>query len=320
MFSILRTPHAANPASRRRVRRPRPARRPERLRLVLWVESLEDRTLLSGGPLGGGLAVPASPLDPAVPGQFAQPSPQSTFQNAAATTPAAQQALPESVFIGGFQAPTAAAAVTTATVPPPLLTAQVGTESLPIQEGLLAPWMLQQHNLPLLLGGGGGSNAMLGPDTRDNPRANPGPAAVQPSGEQEEPAPAGDKGSITPAPVIPLAQPTQPRTVLAPMTDGDGQPALVANPPAAEKLPGWEIVRETGVPAEVVQRVEQTPAVQPAAAPATPAPIWARVFSALSFAAGAVGAVWFPKFAVTGMSREDLLSLRRGTRRESLHS
>jgi hypothetical protein len=295
------------------MRRPRPSRRPERRRPVLWVESLEDRTLLSSGPLGGGLAVPASPLDPAVPGQFAQPSPQPTFQNAAAPNAAAQQALPESVFIGGFQAP-----ATTVTVPPPLLAAQVGTESLPIQEGLLAPWMLQQHNLPLLLGGGGGENALLGPHTRDNPRANPAPAGLQPNGEQEEPAPAGDNGNATPAPVNQPAQPAQPTAVPAPMTDGDEQPAQVANPAAADKLPGWEIVRETETPAEVLRRVGQAPAVQPAAAPATPAPIWARVVSALSFAAGAVGAVWFPKFAVTGMSREDLLSLRRGTRRRSL--
>ena len=315
MFSILRTPYSASPVSQRRLRRPRPARRPERRRPVLWVESLEDRTLLSSGPLGGGLAVPASPLGPAVPGQFAQPSAQPTFPNAAATNAAAQQALPESVFIGGFQAP-----ATTVTVPPPLLAAQVGTESLPTGEGLLAPWMLQQHNLPVLLAGGGGENALLGPKTRDNPRANPAPAGLQPNGEQEEPAPAGDNGNVTPDPVNQPARPARPGALLAPMTDGDEQPAQVVNPPAAEKLPGWKIIRETEAPAEAVQRVEQAPAVQPAAAPATPAPFWVRVVSALSFAAGAVGAVWFPKFAVSGMSREDLLSLRRGTRGRSPRS
>jgi hypothetical protein len=91
--------------------------------------------------------------------------------------------------------------------------------------------------------------------------------------------------------------------------DGDEQPVLLIEPAAAEKLPGWEIVRET--PAETAQAVEQAPAP----APEMPAPLWLRFLSAVSFAAGAVGAVWVPKFGAAGMSREELLGLRRGTRR-----
>jgi hypothetical protein len=193
-------------------------------------------------------------------------------------------------------------------VPPSILAAQVGTTSLPTEQGLLAPWMQQQHNLALLLGGGGGSNAMLGPNTRDNPRANPGPVVLPPNGEQEEPAPAGND---TRAPADQTGPLSQPPAVSAPATDGDARPVLMTAPRAAEKLPGWEIVREA--PAEVARPAERA-AVRVEPAPAPPAPLWVRVLSALSFAAGAVGAVWVPKFAVTGMNREELLRLRREMR------
>jgi hypothetical protein len=350
MFSILRIPFSARRLSPR-PRRPRRSARPQRLRPALWLEFLEDRTLLSSGPLGGGPAMRAAPLDPAVPGHFAPRSPQPALRNAtvaiptaqqtlaagaaaartASPTPAAGQALPESVFIGGFpggfQTPATSTGFNPFTgqsfftgnpaanflrgvpnstnlanqVPPSLLTAQVGTTSLPTEQGLLTDWMFRQHNLPLLLGGGGGANAMLGPNTQDNPRANPGAPALQPNGEQEEPAPAGDNT----APSDQSGPSNQPASVPAPVTDGDDRAVLLTRPSAAEKLPGWEIIREK--PAEVAQPVPQ--AAEPA--PETPAPLWVRVLSAVSFAAGAVGAVWVPKFGATGMSREDLLALRR---------
>jgi hypothetical protein len=297
----------------------------------------------------------AAPLDPAVPGHFAPRSPQPAPRNATVATPTAQQtsaagaaaarttsptpaagqALPESVFIGGFpggfQTPATSTGFNPFTgqsfftgnpaanflqgvpnstnlanqVPPSLLTAQVGTTSLPTEQGLLTDWMVQQHNLPLLLGGGGGQNAMLGPNTQDNPRANPGAAALLPNGEQEEPAPAGDNGGGTAVPADRPGQVNRPTAVPAPVTGEDDRAVLLTKPSAAEKLPGWEIVREK--PAEVAQPVSQ--AAEPA--PETPAPLWFRVLSAISFAAGAVGAVWVPKFGATGMSREDLLALRR---------
>jgi hypothetical protein len=308
------------------------------------------------------MALRASPLDPSVPGHFAQRNPQPAPRNAivansatqqtpaarapaaqtASPTPAAAQALPESVFVGGFpggfQTPATSTGFNPFTgerffpgnpaanflqgvpnstnlanqVPPSELAAQVGTTSLPTERGLLTDWMIRQHNLPLLLAGGGGENAMLGPNTRDNPRANPGAPGLQPNGEQEEPAPAGDNGGATAAPADQPGQGNRPTAVSAPATDGDDRPVLLTKPSAAEKLPGWEIVRET--PAEVAQPVEQASSPA-AAAPATPAPLWVRVLSAVSFAAGAVGAVWVPKFGATGVSREDFLALRR-TRRQ----
>lgn len=305
----------------------------------------------------------ASPLDPAVPGHFAPRSPQPAPRNAtvatptaqqtppaaaaaqaASPTPAAGQALPESVFIGGFpggfQTPATSTGFNPFTgqsfftgnpaanflqgvpnstslanqVPPSLLTAQVGTTSLPTEQGLLTDWMFQQHNLPLVLGGGGGQNAMLGPNTQDNPRVNPGAAALLPNGEQEEPAPAGDNGGTTAVSADQPGQVDQPASVPAPVTGGDDRPVLLTRPSAAEKLPGWEIVREA--PAEVARPVPR--AAEPA--PEAPAPLWVRVLSAVSFAAGAVGAVWVPKFGATGMRREELLILRRGTRRQPLHA
>jgi hypothetical protein len=344
MFSILQFSSSARRSSRQ-TRRPRPARRPQRLKPALWLESLEDRTLLSGTPVGGGLALPASPLDPAVPGHFGQRNTAAARTESTAVAPstptspfAAQAASPagipaaESVFAGGF--PTIAAmgvnpltgqsfspgnpaanllqAVANGTnpagqVPPPVLAAQVGTTSLPTEQGLLADWMFQQHNLPLLLGSGGGENAMLGPNTQDNARATPRPALL-PSAEQEESAPNLDNGGdgidTTPPPA--QAVPPERPGAAAPVTDGDEQQVLLIEPAVSEKLPGWEIVQET--PAETVRPVEQAP-VQ---APATPAPLWLRFLSAVSFAAGAVGAVWVPKFGAAGMSREELLGLRRG--------
>ena len=364
MFSILRNASSA----RRSPRRARPSRRPPRLRPVLWLESLEDRTLLSGGPVGSGLAVPASPLDPSVPGLFGRQNPQPASRNAAVVNLTAQNAavgttgvtganrvstvvlnslgdnLPSTLFPAVSPTTTGTVAVTfnpltgqplapgtpaanslrtvlnasqlTALEPAPQVAAQLGTTALPVPQATLTEWAFQQHNL-VLLTGGGGSNAMLGPNTLDNPRA-PRPAP-QPNGEQEEPAPMGVNGDNSPDTGEPVEQPAPPsqpgagpasRTP-APVTDGDEQAVLLAEPSTAEKLPGGAIVQEK--PAEIVPPVEQAPA--PAAAPATPAPLWLRVLSAVSFAAGAVGAVWVPKFGARGMSREDLLTLRRDTPR-----
>jgi hypothetical protein len=161
---------------------------------------------------------------------------------------------------------------------------------------------LLTYQIEIQLTGGAGPTPEPGPQAAQ-PNNGPVPAQVQPAPADEPQEP---NGHLVPE--------------VGPAVDGNAMPILLAPENDTERLPGWEI-------APPVERMEPvvvpvTPAVVPATPPvvstaavAARPSLWSRFVSVACFAAGALGAVWFPDIRELGTKRESLPVLRPDERR-----
>jgi hypothetical protein len=126
-----------------------------------------------------------------------------------------------------------------------------------------------------------------------------------------ETAPTNHRGISAPVRPVSDDMPLELEQYLAPdvrpVVDGDAIPVLLAPASGPERLPRWEIITPP------TERVERR---QPAARPATPAvarpeavaprpSLWSRFVSLACFAAGALGAVWFPDIREPVLRQEE---------------
>jgi hypothetical protein len=332
---------------RRSFRRPH---RPQRLRVRLQVEGLEDRLVLSTGPIPIGPPVPPAFL--AVPGQFSQPvagtptggttagpgfaAPQGTAGQQAQTnlvpareapTAALQQnqlasqtnrlafspenqqllAAAEPILLQGLPMlsnETVGTLRLAPATPPPFNVERpqliLGTPGLP-PSGTLNRAPVNTALLEVALTGGGVPSLLETPVTEQ--------PTHRPANDRVFPAPADEPQEQAPAP--PSAAPAAGQNVKA-------VPILLAPASGPERLPAWDLGAAAAAEPAAARPVKPARPVgraKPAArlTPAEPAAsLWGRMVSLACFAAGALGAAWFPDVRDLGTKRTPLTLPREG--------
>jgi hypothetical protein len=283
---------------------------------------------------------PSTSAASAAPGTFANTGPTATPANgtvtgaqpagtqaALAQQSAAQEARLAALAAGTPLSPAALAMLNAGVAPGPadlpfMNTGATGTVPLtltaPTTTGLLVPQVAAEANgqLPasvggfnrglltyemeaMLSGGGGGEPALL-------------PAPAQPN--QGDGAAPARPAPVQMAPDDEIQEPQNPAPDAGPTVNGDAWPILLAPEQGPERLPGWDVLPAAAVKPEAVA---QPPAMQPAvrleapvAAAEPRASLWGRLASVACFAAGALGAAWFPDVREMATRRRKVPVLR----------